>query len=209
MGWPADPAFLLSALDAIPSPLLVVDDDMRVEAYNAAAAPLLGEAPSLVMHRRTGEVLHCIHSTEAIGGCGASPACKDCVVRLSVGDACSTRTTVQRPQRMQLEGPSGVRDLYVLVTAAFLSRPGEPRALLIFQDIGDLVTAQGLIPVCMHCRRVRDSARGWGSMESYLKEHLDLDISHGLCPECLKKHYPDFAEEDEADRQPGGVEPVS
>ena len=89
MGWPAEPDLLRRVLDVIPSPLFIMDQDMRILAFNAAASPLLGEAPAMVLNRRGGEALHCIHSTEAIGGCGASEACKTCVVRGAVGESCT------------------------------------------------------------------------------------------------------------------------
>jgi PAS domain-containing protein len=193
MSWPKDAEFLRAVLDAVPSPLFVVDDDVRILAYNAAAAPLLGDAPVLALSRRSGEAMHCVHSTEAIGGCGASEACKTCVVRGAVSESCAHGTVVQRPHRMRLVGASGTRDVYVLVTTSPMPRAEGPSATLMFQDIGDLVTAQGLIPVCMHCRKVRDESNEWSQMERYLKDHLDVEITHGVCPDCLKKHYPGYA----------------
>jgi hypothetical protein len=154
----------------------------------------------LTINRRGGEAMHCIHSMEAFGGCGASEACKTCVVRVAVTETCARSTVVRRPQRMQLVGASGAREMYILVTTSPLPRAEGPRAegpraALMLEDIGDLVTAEGLIPVCVHCRKVRDNGNTWSHMESYLKEHLDLDITHGLCPDCLKAHYPDIAGE--------------
>ena len=43
----------------------------------------------------------------------------------------------------------------------------------------------------MHCHRVRDDDEAWQRLETYLEEHSDAEISHGLCPECLAKYYPD------------------
>ena len=63
----------------------------------------------------------------------------------------------------------------------------------MFQDIGELVSTQGVVPIGMRCRRVRDTSDGWAPMEQYLKDHLDLDMSHGVCPDCLKKYYPEFS----------------
>jgi PAS domain-containing protein len=195
MSWPADTELLQQVLDAIPSPLFVVDDDVRIRAFNAAASPLMGEAPTLVFNQRGGEALHCIHSTEAIGGCGASVACKTCVIRNAVGETCASGSVVRRTQRMQLVGPSGARDVYVLVTTSPLRHSDGPRALLIFQNMSDLLTAQGFVPVCMHCRKVREEGKEWTPMETYLKTHLDVDITHGLCPDCFQKHYPEYGEE--------------
>lgn len=53
-------------------------------------------------------------------------------------------------------------------------------------------TLSALLPLCMHCRRVRDDAGYWAQIEEYLSAHTDTSFSHGICPECLKAHYPDY-----------------
>lgn len=179
-----------AVLDAIPAPLFVVDDDVRIVAFNSTAASILDDSPAFVLKRRGGEALHCIHSTEKIDGCGATEACKTCVVRTSVNSSIREGIVVRRPQRMQLVGPQGVRDTYFLITTSPLKGlEGRNLAALLLQDIGELISTQGIVPVCMHCRKVRNAPNDWASMEQYLKEHFDLDVSHGLCPDCLKKYY--------------------
>ena len=73
--------------DAVPIPVFVVDEDIHILEYNAAAARLVGEHPQVVIRRRGGEVLHCIHARETAAGCGGALACRDCVVRQSVQTA--------------------------------------------------------------------------------------------------------------------------
>lgn len=52
---------------------------------------------------------------------------------------------------------------------------------------------QGLLPLCMHCKSVRDDANTWHRIEAYLEEQGGLMITHSLCSDCLQKHYPEFA----------------
>ncbi|OGR07186.1 MAG: hypothetical protein A2341_03600 [Deltaproteobacteria bacterium RIFOXYB12_FULL_58_9] len=52
-------------------------------------------------------------------------------------------------------------------------------------------TLHTLIPICMHCRKVRDDGQIWSRLEDYLVAHTSSKLSHGLCPECLAKHYPE------------------
>ncbi len=52
-------------------------------------------------------------------------------------------------------------------------------------------TLQGIIPICMHCHKVRDEAEIWRRLESYISEHTDAMLTHGLCPECRQKYYPE------------------
>ena len=51
-------------------------------------------------------------------------------------------------------------------------------------------TLQGILPICMHCRRIRTDQESWEGLESYIQDHSEAEFSHGLCPECLEKHYP-------------------
>ena len=55
-------------------------------------------------------------------------------------------------------------------------------------------TLQGILPICMHCHKIRNDQQSWERLEKYIAKHSDAEFSHGLCPECLEKHYPDFNE---------------
>jgi CheY-like chemotaxis protein len=48
---------------------------------------------------------------------------------------------------------------------------------------------QGLLPICMHCKKIRDDKHTWHRMETYIEEHSDAMFSHALCDECLSKYY--------------------
>ncbi|MCF7810319.1 response regulator transcription factor [bacterium] len=54
-------------------------------------------------------------------------------------------------------------------------------------------TLQGIIPICMHCHKIRDDKDDWKKLEEYVENHSEARFSHGLCPECYKKHYPVYA----------------
>ena len=49
----------------------------------------------------------------------------------------------------------------------------------------------GLLPICMHCKRIRDDAGYWELLETYLADHTGALVSHGLCPDCQTAHYPE------------------
>ena len=51
-------------------------------------------------------------------------------------------------------------------------------------------TLHGLLPICMHCKKIRDAHGTWTVLETYLKARTDADFTHGICPQCLQKHYP-------------------
>lgn len=50
----------------------------------------------------------------------------------------------------------------------------------------------GLIPICYHCRRIRDDKGYWSQLEEYIRERSDAEFSHGLCPECAEKYYGEY-----------------
>jgi len=56
-------------------------------------------------------------------------------------------------------------------------------------------TLQGLIPICMHCHKIRSDQESWEKIESYIEDHSSAEFSHSICPECLDKYYPEDPEE--------------
>lgn len=58
--------------------------------------------------------------------------------------------------------------------------------------IEEIRTLRGILPICMHCKQIRDADGGWVRLEKYLQEHSQAEFTHGVCPACLKKHYSDF-----------------
>ncbi len=53
-------------------------------------------------------------------------------------------------------------------------------------------TLRGIVPICASCKRIRDDKGYWKQVEAYVRERTDAQFSHGICPECAKKLYPDF-----------------
>jgi len=53
-------------------------------------------------------------------------------------------------------------------------------------------TLQGILPICAHCHKIRTDKESWEMIENYLSKHTDLKLSHSICPECWKTHYPKY-----------------
>ena len=53
-------------------------------------------------------------------------------------------------------------------------------------------TLEKLLPICANCKKIRDDQGYWNQIDDYLKEHADIEFSHGICNECIKKLYPDM-----------------
>lgn len=55
--------------------------------------------------------------------------------------------------------------------------------------LGHVKTLQGILPICMHCHKIRDDRDSWHRIEEYLAKHSDVQFSHGVCEKCLKDYY--------------------
>ncbi len=54
-------------------------------------------------------------------------------------------------------------------------------------------TLKGFLPICASCKNIRDDAGYWQQIESYLREHAEVEFTHGICPRCAEKLYPEFS----------------
>ncbi|MBF0573403.1 MAG: hypothetical protein HQK69_06540 [Desulfamplus sp.] len=56
----------------------------------------------------------------------------------------------------------------------------------------EIKTLSGLLPICMHCKSIRDDKGYWQQMEGYIQAHSEAQFSHSICQNCAKKYYPDY-----------------
>jgi len=168
----------------MPSPVLIVDEEVQIHEYNSAAAAFLSDKNTEVLRKRGGEALHCMHHYDAVEGCGRAAACADCVIRNSVTKAFQGGSIVRSRQKMELIREGKVLEIHVLVTASPFLFHDTRYAILVLEDISELVELRKIIPICSVCKHVRNDENYWVQVESYLKDHLDIDFTHGLCPSC-------------------------
>ena len=55
----------------------------------------------------------------------------------------------------------------------------------------EIKTLRGLLPICASCKRIRNDQNEWQPIEDYIKSHSEADFSHGICPVCAHRLYPD------------------
>ena len=139
---------LRQLLDAIPSYVFLVDRDVTILDYNAAAGAFLGIGRRRILRHRGGDVFHCLHSRDVTAGCGRGPFCKSCLVRGAVNEAFAGKKCVRREVRMELSSGRAVKKLDILLTASPFTYQGHERVVLILEDIGGITALQRLLPVC-------------------------------------------------------------
>jgi PAS domain S-box-containing protein len=67
------------------------------------------------------------------------------------------------------------------------------RLILELRDaLSKIKTLSGMLPICASCKKIRDDQGYWNQIESYIKEHSQAEFSHSICPECIKKLYPEL-----------------
>lgn len=60
------------------------------------------------------------------------------------------------------------------------------------EALGHIKTLKGIVPICASCKKIRDDKGYWEQVEVYVKNHSEAQFSHGICPDCIKKLYPDL-----------------
>jgi len=65
--------------------------------------------------------------------------------------------------------------------------------IIQLQDaLSKVKTLSGFLPICASCKKIRDDNGYWNQIESYISTHSEAEFSHGICPDCAKKLYPEF-----------------
>ncbi len=62
----------------------------------------------------------------------------------------------------------------------------------IQEALANIKMLSGLIPICASCKKIRDDKGYWDQLEGYIQSHSEAKFSHGICPDCAKKLYPDM-----------------
>ena len=86
----------------------------------------------------------------------------------------------------------------VKISAKMITYKGKKGRVTAVRDLTDkklaeeqIKTLQGIIPICMHCKEIRDDKGYWNKLEKYISEHSEVQFSHSICDECLEKLYPE------------------
>ena len=103
----------------------------------------------------------------------------------------------QNESLLLLQAFMGVTAVMILALATLVSerkRAEANRENLVLDLQGALSrikTLKGLLPICSVCKKIRDDKGYWNHMESYIRHHSEADFTHGICPSCAQKLYPE------------------
>jgi hypothetical protein len=178
----------------MPAAVLVLDEHLRLLDMNRAAEELLDSATDRVLGQVTGDVLQCLNAVRSEGGCGTSERCVGCLIRRAVRAGGRGEPAKRQMVSMLLEQRGRVRDVSFLITSAPLTYAGQRLVLLVLEDVTELAELRRLVPMCSYCRKVRDDGEFWQDVEQYLNRYTGVSFSHGVCPDCMREHFPDIAD---------------
>jgi PAS domain-containing protein len=183
--------YLKTIIDAIPSAIFVVSHDYKILDLNPAAADMFGMDSDIKLHRLCGEIFHCFYEKESEKGCGTTQYCTDCVIRNSVNEACKGNCVHKEKHHMLIAKHEIKSDIDMLVTAAPFDFEKDRYVLLTLEDITEIGKLRRLLPICASCKKIRNDEDYWEEVSNYLYKYASIGFTHCLCPECVKKLYPD------------------
>jgi hypothetical protein len=89
-----------------------------------------------------------------------------------------------------------MEDEIVLVQEITSRRRAEKERERLIEELqvalANVRTLSGFLPICASCKKIRDDQGYWNQLEAYISSHSDALFSHGICPDCIKKLYPDI-----------------
>lgn len=120
--------------------------------------------------------------------------------------ASSDATVVQRAKLTDAFGyllkPLDERLLHITIEMALYKHRMEQERKKLIGDLQEALAKvkllTGLLPICAGCKSIRDEEGYWHQVEAYIRDHSEAEFSHGFCPKCAHKLYPDYFFEPES-----------
>jgi PAS domain S-box-containing protein len=170
----------------------VQDNDLRFVKVNKSLADLFGKKPKELIGKHCYEIMHNMHKPWST--CPHLKAIeKQEIVTEEVEDPHLGKTLlITCSPIFDTKGRvTGTVHVARDITSQKLAQ-AEREALIkkLQETLNEVKTLRGILPLCSYCKKIRDDEGYWEQVEVYIHKNYDTDISHGICPDCLKEHYP-------------------
>jgi PAS domain S-box-containing protein len=192
-------AIINSTSDAI----FVKDDELRYLLINKAGARFIGRPVRRILGKSDEELLpedvsrQTLRHDQEVLRTGKTISYEDTEIVKGVSRTFQTTKSVYRDQDGKIIGIFGIaRDI---TERKQIEADRERLIDELQQALLEIKTLKETLPICMHCRKIRDDKGAWTELEAYIKAHTNSEFSHGLCTECYRIYYPETF----AKRNPG------
>lgn len=169
--------------------ILVVDNQDRVVDVNPALQDLLNVKISSLIGQGVAGLLPEWAQLQAAAGMKDMVG-QEIVIQGSPAKCLNVRLIRLRDRQKNDQGK-----LLILqdVTAKKQLESDREALILSLQDaLGQVKTLKGLLPICANCKKIRDDQGYWQDVVVYIRNHTEAEFSHGICPDCLKRLYPEY-----------------
>ena len=82
--------------------------------------------------------------------------------------------------------------IYDITLNKYLEEQKDKFMLKLQNALSEVNTLQGILPICSHCKKIRDDEGYWQRVESYIGQRTATEFSHGICPDCVNEYYSDL-----------------
>ncbi len=92
--------------------------------------------------------------------------------------------------------PLDMERLLSIINQVYKRRKAEKKTKDLIQQLQEALSKvkqlSGIIPICSSCKKIRDDKGYWKQIELYIRDHSEANFTHGVCPDCYKRFYPDI-----------------
>lgn len=182
----------LSAItNSVPAGILIIDPETHVILdANKAALRLFGSDGEQVV----GRICHHYICPAERGACPITDKGQhiDHSERILLNALGERIPILKSVERVNLGGTDYLFEMFIDISRQKQAEEERNRLVeRLEKALHEVKKLSGLLPICASCKRIRDDRGYWSEIELYIQEHSSAQFTHGICPECMKKLYPE------------------
>jgi len=190
------PVAQTSIIDNMEDAIFVLDKTNQVLSLNPAAEKLVQISASRSIGKSIQFFSSLVSAMDKAGFSWTSNTACEGEIELAVQGNAKTYNTRLLPLASGEDTQDGkILLLHDITEKKQYEREREQLISKLQQALAEVKTLNGLLPICASCKKIRDDQGYWQEVEQYIGSRTDADFSHGLCPECFKKLFPDIYRE--------------